>query len=110
MDGFPRDYDLVLMALTGEKNVLDKYHHTLSGNVCDCNCFRFLTEFAANIRSRLYCHERFVTSILCGMATGSHVSPDHMLTLLNQGQEASSAYKKLITEYVGVPMGKELRL
>jgi len=98
------DFDLALVAFAGTDHMCG-YHHTPFGGVC--GCFQFLTDFAAKVRSRLYCHEGFVEGILCGMTVED---ADGTLTMLNQGQETSLEYKRQIAECIGIPMGKELRL
>jgi hypothetical protein len=60
-------------------------------------------------QDKLRSHDIFVKLMLGGMmaSTDGSTTP---LTLLNQGKETSLAFTKPIAEYLGVPMGEELRM
>jgi hypothetical protein len=67
-----------------------------------------LTALARHVRDKLHSHKGFL-QLLRGMGTGQKVKHDSPLTLLNQGSETSDAYKRRIAEFLGAPLGAELK-
>jgi hypothetical protein len=101
-----QDFDVALAAFGGTSTK----SRDLAGlyDINDRDDFQFLTEFAGIVRAQVQFHENFVR-ILCAMSS-STVSKNCHLPVLDQGKETSSAYKKLLAEFLGVPTGNELRL
>lgn len=101
------DFEMALVAFGGSS----AKSRDLAGlyDINDRDDIQFITEFAKEVREKVRSHENFVKRILCGMSTGKSVTICR-LPLLDQGQETSLAYKKLLAEYLGIPIGKELRL
>ena len=102
-----RDFDLALVAFGGSSTK----SRDLAGlyDVNDRDDFIFLIDFALKVRAKVVSHDNFVKRILCGMSA-SHVDDRFHLPLLNQGNETSLVYKRLLADFLGVPMGTELRL
>ena len=104
-----RDFDLALVAFGGS----GAQSRDLAGSHYDVNDrddLTFLFSFALKVRAKIVSHDNFVKRVLCGMSA-RHVDGDGFhLPLLDQGDETSLAYKKLLAEFLGVPMGSELRL
>lgn len=68
----------------------------------------FYVDSSKLIREKLQSHDVFVKLMLGSiMASKGGSTP---LSLLNQGAETSLAFTKPIAEYLGVPMGEELRM
>jgi hypothetical protein len=71
----------------------------------------FITGFATNVRETLASHEIFVTVAMCGMAAAKSSaregcsSTDSSFRTLDQGRETSMAYRILLAECMGVPVG-----
>ena len=86
-----------------------------SFDINDREDFEFITGFAAKVRERLATHEIFVTVVMCAMsaaknaAKGECIVTDSHFRTLDQGSETSMAYRVLLAEFMGVPVGKELR-
>ena len=75
--------------------------------------FNFLVSFASKVRRKLELHDVFVREILRGIAIAKpHEAPAHRchLPLLDRGSETSTVLKKLIAEFLGAPLGKELHV
>jgi hypothetical protein len=109
------DYDLALVALGGSfssttatssnSSEVERKRRDLVGlyDINDGDDFVFWTEFAAWVHDQVLAQESFVSLILGGiMSSSCHLS------VLNQGYETSLVYKKLLAEFVGIPMGKRL--
>jgi hypothetical protein len=110
------DYDLALVALGGSFSSTTPTHSSNSAEVerkrrnlvgwydiNDGDDFVFWTEFAVWVHDQVLMQESFVSLILGGiMSSTCHLS------VLNQGYETSLVYKKLLAEFVGVPMGQRL--
>jgi len=65
------------------------------------------------VRRLLDLHETFVKEFLRGIAISSpHLAPAlrSQLSMLDRGVETSEAFKRLIAEYLGVPVGPKLTL
>jgi len=67
----------------------------------------FVKGLQSKVREKLRVHEIFVNTVLCGIMSQNQ---DYTLTKLNQGEATSLSYKTLLAEYVGAPMGRQLRL
>ena len=74
----------------------------------------FMTGFATKVSETLASHEIFVTVAMCGMAAAKSSaregcsSTDSSFRTLDQGRETSMAYRILLAEFMGVPVGREL--
>ena len=69
--------------------------------------------FKATVREKMRLHKTFLNDFLRGIAIVTpHVPPARRshLPMLDRGVETSQAFKLLIAEYLGVPVGKELTL
>jgi Domain of unknown function (DUF4116) len=106
------DWDLLLAAMTnpriaflnGQKLNQGRWIHGDTGK----DAYEFWIDTSKTVRDKLHAHDIFVKLMLGGMmASTGESSP---LTLLNQGKETSLALTKPIAEYLGVPMGEELRM
>jgi hypothetical protein len=83
--------------------------------------FSILTDFAKYVHEKVIQHEQFVTLILGGIkfaeppSYGNHTEPidqsgsveSSCLAILNQGDETSLVYKRLLAEFVGIAVGNE---
>lgn len=82
--------------------------------------FLDIYQLKAKIIRKLELHDTFVLEFLRGIAIDSSSSPSprrgprgppalrSQLTMLDRGVETSEAFKRLIAEYLAVPLGKEL--
>jgi len=110
-----QDFEVALMAFgggNGQKRAFER-SRDLPGmfDISDGDDLEFLTNFAKEVRARLESHESFIR-LLCGMSTKRSLGDDEAscpLRLLNQGGETTIAYKKLLAQYAGISMGRELR-
>jgi hypothetical protein len=115
-----RDYDLALVALAGSYSspttaatsaVVEQKRDELIGLCNNLNEFFFWQRFATWVRDQLLSHELFVSLVLGGIMSltddGGHKSTCP-LRVLNEGLETCTAYKKLLAEYAGIPMGPRL--
>jgi len=95
------DDDLALIAFAGPRESVELYLQE-DGN--DNNRRRdFAKAFRHRLRVKLDTHDAFCKIFVFGMTdSGSLISG------LSQGVETSTGYKKLIAEFVGLPIGKEL--
>ena len=69
--------------------------------------------FKNNVKGKMDLHKTFVNDFLRGIAIVTpHVPPPRRshLPMLDRGVETSQAFKQLIAEYLGVPVGKKLTL
>jgi hypothetical protein len=69
--------------------------------------------FKNTVQEKMKLHETFLNDFLRGIAVVTpHVPPARRshLPMLDRGVETSQAFKRLIAEYLGVPVGKELTL
>ena len=65
----------------------------------------------SEVSEKLRVHSNFVGEFLRGIATATpQSSPRCRLPMLDQGDETSRAFKQLIADFAGVPVGEELRL
>ena len=72
-----------------------------------------LPELQSQIQSRLDMHDTFVLDFLRGIAIVTpHIAPNKrsQLPMLDRGVETSEAFKRVIAEYLGVPIGSQLGL
>jgi hypothetical protein len=128
------DFDLAVIALGGPTSTADATPSTSSTAVQrqrrdliglydmnDPDDFGFLTKLAVHVHEQVASHERFVSLILGGMTAtaagekhnvsmdGFQLAPS-LFAMLNQGDETSMVYKKLLAEFTGVPMGNEIHV
>ena len=119
-----RDFDIALEAFGGggddeeaEDAAKAVQRRDLAGSFDfnDRADFEFITGVAAKVRERLGAHDNFVKVVLCAMSpqtkTSNKLSDDegHFRTL-DQGSETSLAYRVLLAKFMGIPVGRELRL
>jgi hypothetical protein len=72
-----------------------------------------ISELQTQIQQQLELHNSFVFGFLRGIAIVTpHIPPAHRsaLHMLDRGVETSQALKRLIAEYLGVPVGGQLQL
>ena len=117
-----RNFDVALVAFGGgddadENSTTALQSRDLAGSfdINDREDFEFITGFAVKVREKLATHEGFVTVVMCGMsaakdsASEESSSTDSPFRTLDQGSETSMAYRILLAEFMGVPVGRELR-
>lgn len=97
-----QDFNLMTLAFAAEP--LDVVHALLRGYAGQKN---LVHDFCHEVELMLQRYETFTATILFGISTSDSGSP---LSILNQGTETSVVYKKLISQYLDVPTGKQLRL
>jgi hypothetical protein len=118
------DYDLALVALAGSFSSVaansssakvERKRRNLLGLYQMNNRLHYLfwKGFAAWVCNQLLAHELFVSLILGGIMSAPLKSGDHnkstcQLCVLNQGDATSLMYKKLLAEFVGIPVGQHL--
>lgn len=96
-----RDLELVVRAVASNRNAL-----------CPAIPFTF-TQVMEHVKGKLDLHRTFLTDFLRGIAVSTpHIPPARrsQLPLLDRGVETSQAFKQLIAEFLGVPVGTELAL
>jgi hypothetical protein len=103
---FRRDFDMMLLAVGTSRKTLQVYYHegAVIGN---------LIKFAREVREKLKVADTFILEFLRGIdVVTPHVAPSKRCRLpkLDRGYETGAGFKKLIAQYAGVPLGKELRL
>ena len=69
----------------------------------------FTRQLDLKMKEKLFVHELFFKTILCGIWQSADNSPC-ALPLLSQGSETTMSYKRAIAEFLGIPTGRELRL
>jgi hypothetical protein len=106
---FKRDYEILLEAVARDSTTIVEWFDCLNSG----DDFGFLCQFAMKVRSKLAVHRLFVVEFLRGIAIHDQatIPPANRckLPLLDLGLETSTAFKKKIAEYVGVPTGEELQ-
>ena len=96
-----RDFELVVRAVASNRNAL---------------CPQIpvsLEQVQQHVQSKLDLHRTFVNDFLRGIAVSTPRIPParrSQLPLLDRGVETSQAFKKLIAQFLGVPVGAELAL
>jgi len=89
------DFDVVLLAVANyRRNVYSLPRR----------CF-----WARYVRELLDRHETFTGTVLMGVSAKCNDSASSLIKL-DQGEATALAHKKLIAEYLDVPIGKQLRL
>lgn len=114
-----KDYDLAIVAFSSTPDLCSRY------DVNDNEDFMFLVSFAKYVRERIQEHDNFI-QMLCGISLSSSLrsirsklrstttfiekkEKQCYLQLLDQGNETSLAYKKLLAEFIGPPSGNLLK-
>uniref|UniRef100_A0A7S3P3V4 DUF4116 domain-containing protein n=1 Tax=Amphora coffeiformis TaxID=265554 RepID=A0A7S3P3V4_9STRA len=95
------DLELVVRAVASNRNAL-----------CSLIPFSF-AQVQQHVKGKLDLHRTFLTDFLRGIAISTPRLPPSMrsqLPLLDRGVETSQAFKQLIAEFLGVPVGAELVL
>lgn len=104
--GLQRDYGLLTTAIA-------------SNSVTIAACFNindidFLVAYATRVRGKLDLYENvFVREFLRGISTSeTRVAPAKRgnLEMLDRGLETTTVFKRLIAQFLGVPIGEELHL
>lgn len=96
-----RDLELVVRAVASNRNSLCTAIPITMGQV------------RQHLRSKLDLHRSFLNDFLRGIAVSTpHIPPAHRshLPLLDRGVETSQAFKQIIAQFLGVPIGAELAL
>jgi hypothetical protein len=103
------DWDLLFAAMANKRIALLSWDDLTAENGWGQeDMVDVFVDASETVRDKLQSHDIFVKLMLgCMMATPGESTP---LTLLNQGKETSLAFTKPIAEYLGVPMGEELRM
>jgi hypothetical protein len=106
------DWDLLMAAMANPRITFISWNQLAKGGWVghiEGSVFDFWIGASKTVRDKLRSHDIFVKLMLGSMmaSTGGSTTP---LTLLNQGKETSLAFTKPIAEYLGVPMGEELRM
>lgn len=94
------DFDLCLIVFSDQDCAREEYHRRGGDE------FRYIRRFHRDVKATLAVHETFCSVVLPAISCVESVST---LALLNQGTATSVAHKRLIAEYLGVPIGKQLR-
>jgi Domain of unknown function (DUF4116) len=103
-----QDLDLAVRAIASHPDALGS--SAAEGTALfgiDCNAVR------DHVQSKLDLHTTFVRDFLRGIAiTKPHLPPARrsQLTMLDRGVETSEAFKQLIAEFLGVPVGANLKI
>ena len=96
-----RDLELVVRAVASDRSAL-------------CPQIPYsLAHVQKHVKGKLDLHRTFLTDFLRGIAVSTPRLPPSMrsqLPLLDRGVETSQAFKQLIAEFLGVPVGAELAL
>lgn len=95
--------DLIVRAVANHPQALHRWSH----------CRYSPQEIAEHVQTILQIHHVFVREFLRGIAIARpHIPPAQRspLVMLDRGVETSQAFKQLIAEFLGVPMGSELRV
>ena len=94
------DFDVVLAAWAFGEEVGDIFFAR--------DQYRFVTEFAENVRAKLLAQDIFFKTVLCG-ASSSTSSDCPLRTLLTElGEDTSLALRKHLAELLGIATGGEL--
>ena len=125
-DTFRSDYDFIREAVDINGRVLRYASVALRGNLelvvravaSDRNALGpqipiSLATVQNHVRSKLQLHRSFLNDFLRGIAVPKPQLPPALrsqLPLLDRGVETSQAFKHLIAEFLGVPVGEELAL
>lgn len=101
--------ELQLTAFSGPRRRIEIL---LSGFGDNYKRFKVDPQFQANLRKQLDTHYAFCQIFLFAWTDkrGRGRKKVSNIRFLMQGYETSTAYKKLIAEFVGLPLGKELQL
>ena len=102
-----RDFDMLLLAVGMSRKCLQAFDHESGPTIDD------LVDFAKKVRERLKVADIFILEFLRGIdIVTPHVAPAKRCRLpnLDRGYETGAGFKRLIAQYAGVPLGKELSL
>lgn len=104
---YRHDFEMMLLAVAASKTTLQAFMHQ------DHNVMGDLVKFASQVREKLRVADVFIGEFLRGIdVVKPNVAPALRcrLPMLDKGYETGAALKKLIAQYVGIPLGEELRL
>jgi hypothetical protein len=93
-----KDFSILVQAVANHKETL---------GVCGVDP----AQFQKTLEEKMYLQQTFLNDFLRGIAVSRpHVPPARRshLPMLDRGVETSQAFKQLIAEYLGVPVGREL--
>lgn len=102
--GLQQDFDLAVLAFSTSRALVESYARQNHYN----GQHQFFEHLRAKVREKLKMGDTFFATILCGMS--QEIDSECSLTLLNQGTETVMSYKKLIAQFLDVPIGSEVRL
>eukprot|EP00977_Amphora_coffeiformis_P015409 scaffold4510_cov183-Amphora_coffeaeformis.AAC.94 len=98
-------FDLTLLAFSSEPDLVKHYDWTdINGSD-----FKFLTDFASKVRRRLLGYDSFAT-FLHGFAIRETSKTSSPVALLQCGQETSCIFKRMVGDFIGIPVGEDLRV
>ena len=99
-------FDIKLLAFASHPDIVQNYEFT---NV-NSEDFIFLMKLSSEIRQRLLVHESFVTFVYGFHAGRMHKPSATPIVMLECGRDTSYVFKRLVADYLGIPLGEELRL
>jgi len=100
------DFDLAMLFFSGEEILVQEDVRRRRRMRND----QYIEVFQSEVSAHLNAHRIFSTTVLPAMSLASNEDSHCTLAVLNQGAETSLGYKKLMAEYLGVPIGKQLGL
>lgn len=100
--GLQRDFDLALLFFTGLPDWIEEYLSEQHYPGQDA----FIESFCRRVFEMLNNRERFCSTFLPGMLPDSGST----LTMLNQDAETTEATRMRIADFLGVPIGRQIRL
>jgi len=111
---FRQNFDLQVLAIANHNINVDRDNQATASNIRNTfGSFMDVDQLKEKIRTKLDLHETFVKDFLRGIAIVTPRQPPSLrsqLPMLDRGVETSQAFKRLIAEYLGVPLGTELGL
>ena len=100
------DPDILLLAFSGLKSNTCLFSNILASS-SHHRRRSLLPDYFATVQSKLSIYDDFLSVVLPAM---TFPRPQCLLSRLNQGGETGQCFRKSIASYLGVPVGKELRL
>jgi len=93
------DLDLALLFLSSDLETVETYF----GPQCSMEQKQYIHNVHTYVLQRLHLYNTFVSTVLCGF-----VETDSAFSMLNQGTETATMYKKNLVHAINVPCGSEL--
>ena len=100
-----RNLDLCVRAIANN-------HESIPWSLSRGRSYLSRTQLQDHVQEKLDLHRAFMTEFLRGIAIATpHLPPSRRshLSLLDRGTETSEAFKRSIAEFLGVPLGNDLR-